>query len=370
MILLEACLILYVILIAFFCYGFLILPTYTISEQNIDNKPSTGFTIVIPFRNEAENLERLLNSLFALDYPKSLYEILLINDDSSDQSLQVIQKFIECHSLNLKVVNSARFSGSPKKDALTKGISLSSFDWIVTTDADCSVPKNWLHAIDFKAKQPLINFIAGPVTLFSQQGFLNVFQQLDFLSLQGATIGSFGLNKPFMCNGANLAFSKNEFLKLNGYQNTNHIASGDDLFLLQKFADSSVESVVYMKSKDALVYSNAQTTFSQLSQQRKRWASKASAYTSVFALGTSLLVLTGNIASIASLFFLKDIGYIVLIKLFIDFCLIYLTARLFKQTEPLKYYFVVLFLHPFFTVYIAVWSQFGEFEWKGRSFKK
>ena len=212
MILLEAILILYVFLIALLVVGFIKLPIPNIPQDKI---PTTGFSILIPFRNEAENQERLLLSLAALKYPEARFEILLINDASTDASVEIIETFLLTHKLPLKILDNERFSGSPKKDALTKGIAHATFDWIVTTDADCQVPVLWLDQFNALAVKNSIQFIAGPVSFFSENGILNAFQHLDFLSLQGATIGSFGLKKAFMCNGANLAFSKIEFLRNN-----------------------------------------------------------------------------------------------------------------------------------------------------------
>ena len=367
MILLEAILILYVFLIVLLVVGFIKLPSHNIPQDKI---PTTGFSILIPFRNEAENLERLLLSLAALKYPEARFETLLINDASTDASVEIIETFLLTHKLPLKILDNERFSGSPKKDALTKGIAHAAFDWIVTTDADCQVPVLWLDQFNALAVKNSIQFIAGPVSFFSEKGILNAFQHLDFLSLQGATIGSFGLNQAFMCNGANLAFSKIEFLRLNGYEKTNHIASGDDLFLMQKFSKANPKGVVYLKTKEALVLTTTQKTFNDLLQQRKRWAAKASAYTSGFAIATSFLVFFGNLSVLAGFFFLEQLGFLILLKFTLDYTLIYLSATLFDQKKVLKHFIWVVLVYPFFTIYVAVASQFGKFEWKGRAFKK
>ena len=73
--------------------------------------------------------------------------------------------------------------------------------------------------------------IAGAVTYDCNSSFLHQFQQLDMASLQGATIGSFGIDQGFMCNGANLAYTKSLFTALDGFTGNDKIASGDDVFL-------------------------------------------------------------------------------------------------------------------------------------------
>ena len=371
MILPEAFIILYSILIVFLCFGFVKVTNESTNFQKSSfSNPKTRFSIVIPFRNETENLERLLTSLAFLDYPVSLYEILLINDASTDDSVAVIEAFQFKSKLNLQILNSERFSGSPKKDALTRGIAKAAFEWIVTTDADCMVSSNWLKHLNLKIIQQDVSFIAGPVTFFENTGFLNRFQHLDFLSLQGATIGSFGLHQAFMCNGANLAFAKAEFLKLEGYSKSSHIASGDDVFLMQQFMNFDSKSVSYLKSTEALVYTNAQKSWKNLLQQRKRWAAKAPAYKSKFAMLTSILVLLGNASAVTAFMFFTEMWPFLTLKFLVDFILIFLTAQLFDQKKSLKNFLLIVWVYPFFTVYVAISSQFGKFEWKGRNFKR
>lgn len=363
-------LIFYLLLIAGLCIGFFQLKN---ERENFDatlfSNTQTGFSIIIPFRNEAEHLEILLSSLSQLDYPTDLFEILLINDESTDESVAVIERF-HLKNLNLNILDSKRVSGSPKKDALALGISQSKFDWIITTDADCRVPNNWLKQYNHKILRESCKFIAGPVCFYENQDrLLDAFQQLDFLSLQGATIGSFGLGQPFMCNGANLGFLKTEFLRLNGYTSNQQIASGDDVFLMQEFLNADPKSVKYLKTKDALVLTIPQPDLKSLINQRKRWAAKASAYKSWFAILVSVLVLFGNASVISGLFFAK-IYYLLILKVAVDFLLIWCTANLFAQKKSLKHYIWVAIVYPFFTIYIAVVSQFGTFNWKGRNFRK
>lgn len=366
MILISAFLILYTLLIVVLCFGFKRLKTDTLKSASTHH---TSFSIIIPFRNEAENLNMLLESLSDLNYPKSHFEIILIDDASTDASVALVEAFQQQTEVSIIVIENERFSTSPKKDALAKGISKAQFEWIITTDADCKVPELWLQHYTQKIRAEDSQFIAGPVCFFESKGFFNTFQQLDFLSLQGATIGSFGLQQAFMCNGANLAFSKTEFLRLKGYAETDHLASGDDVFLMQKFIKEMPKKVHYLKTSEALVITQTQPNWKSLKDQRKRWAAKASAYTSWFAILTSLLVLLGN-AALFTIVFHPEIWPLLLLKVTVDFLLIYQTASLFNQKKKLVYIPLVAVVYPFFTLYIALASQFGKFEWKGRTFKK
>lgn len=219
----------YVLFIGGFAYGFkkikLFEPSYL--------EPKTRFSIIVPFRNEAANLPQLLHSFSQLNYPRDKFEILLVNDSSEDNSIEVIKEF-PVLSFSFRVIDTLRTSNSPKKDAIDTAIKLVNNEWIATTDADCYVNSDWLKMLDAYIQGHNPEMIAGAVSYFSGESFLHHFQQLDLMSLQGATIGSFGLKKPFMCNGANFAYTKNLFQEINGFVGNNEIASGDDVFLLQK----------------------------------------------------------------------------------------------------------------------------------------
>ena len=349
-----------------------------------DIKAKTKFSIIIPFRNEAKNLPELLASIEALNYPKSYYELVFVDDDSTDDSVDIISKVLDKKFLNknftrtdIKIINNVRVSKSPKKDAISSAIKVAKHDWIVTTDADCVLPKFWLDTLDcfIQKKQP--KMVVAAVTYYKVNSFLKRFQLLDFLSLIGATIGGFGIGKPFLCNGANLAYKKTLFLELNGFDGNDEIASGDDIFLLQKAIKSVKSDVQFLKSKSAIVKTKAQPTFKTLISQRKRWAAKTSSYNSVFGKLIGLIVLLMNAALICGfslallgLLQFKTILYIFIIKNLVDFLLLFKTTRFFEQEKQLSSFIFSGIMYPFFCVYIAFISLFTKYKWKDRSFKK
>ena len=259
----------YVATIASLIYGF----TKVNSFDYLGLKPKTKFSIIVPFRNEAENLPILLNSFSKLNYPNNLFEIILVDDDSEER-LQIADFSPEKFREQILVIKNNRVSNSPKKDAISTAISKTKNDWIITTDADCIVNENWLLTLDNYIQNQDVSMIAGAVTYDCNDSFLHHFQQLDLASLQGATIGSFGLGKGFMCNGANFAYTKSFFLELNGFDGNDTIASGDDVFLLQKAIANNPEKVHYLKSKNNIVITKPLNDWKSLFYQRVRWASK------------------------------------------------------------------------------------------------
>ncbi|HLO74113.1 MAG TPA: glycosyltransferase [Flavobacterium sp.] len=331
--------------------------------------PKTSFSIVIPFRNEKENLPNLLHSISLLHYPKELVEVILVDDNSVDEFR------IQNLEFRIQTVKNIRKSNSPKKDAIETAIQIAKKNWIITTDADCLVQKDWLTIYDQYIQENEVKMVASGVCYIQKNGFLSAFQNLDFLSLLGATIGSFGIGKPFMCNGANFAYSKHFFKELNGFQGNETIASGDDVFLLQKAVSFAPKKVGFLLAKESIVATKPVATWSELFQQRVRWASKSTGYSSIYGKLLALVVFGGNLAWIVS-FLLWLIGFLdqnifmlfVALKFLVDFILIYKTASFFES--KLQYVLASSLLYPFFSVSVAVYSLFGKYDWKGRSFRK
>lgn len=365
--------ILYLILIGWFVFGF-----NNIQEFKKETATqTTTFSIVIPFRNEAKNLQDLLKSLSNLEYSKDLFEVILVDDDSKDNSVKQIMQFLASHKNVFKVISNKRATNSPKKDAITTAITVAKYNWIITTDADCIFPKTWLKTFDAFIKKNDSKMIIAPVTYTITNSFLEQFQLLDFLSLQGATVAGFGINKPFLCNGANLAYKKEVFVELNGFIGNTSIASGDDIFLLEKAITTFPKQVHYLKSKDALVITKPQSSLAALIQQRVRWASKTTAYNNRFGKLVGIMVLLMN-AIIIIAFVLSTVGvfnwlcfaFLFSTKFIIDFVIIYKIGRFFNQTKSLTLYPLCSLVYPLFSVFVAVYSQFFGYKWKQRQFRK
>lgn len=354
----------YFIAILLLIYGFTKVENY----DTIGLKPKTTFTIVVPFRNEAENLPVLLESISKINYPTDLFEVILV-DDESEERLQILNS-----KFQVSIIDNIRISNSPKKDAISTAIPFVKTDWIITTDADCLVAENWLLTLDNYIQTYQVAMIAGAVTYECNNSFLHHFQQLDLASLQGATIGSFGIGKGFMCNGANFAYTKSLFEALNGFEGNDTIASGDDVFLLQKAIAKFPERVHYLKSRNTIVTTKPLDNWKSLFYQRVRWASKTVSYQSNFGKLLGLLVFAGNLISVLS-FGLWIVGFIpfrllfllFVLKFIIDSILIYKTNR-FLTKNKIRYLVLSSLLYPFFSVSVALYSLFGKYEWKGRQF--
>lgn len=365
--------IIYVILIMSLVIGFWKLPTTVQRAVN----PVVNFSVVIPFRDEASRLPALLDSIKKLKYPSSKVSFWFIDDESEDSSCEIIQQFSDQHSdINISILKNKRVSKSPKKDAIRTAVRQLESDWIVTTDADCILPPNWLHLFNQEIflKQP--KMIAAPVSYTNVDSFFDYFQLLDFSSLQGTTIGSFGWDIPFMCNGANLAYQKEAFLAVQGFAGNDTIASGDDVFLLEKFIKKWPHKVQYLKSKAAIVHTFPVDTFEDLISQRIRWASKSANYSLVTGKLIGVIVILTNLTYciIPLLLLFTDISWElvaigILSKLIIDGILLFQALQFTAQKFRFGYVLLSAAIYPFFTVFVFVKSLFTSYTWKNRTFK-
>ena len=389
-------------LIFVFAFYAILIGLLTIGVYKVDNFKETtsqntsSFSVIIPFRNEAKNLPLLLKSIAELKYPNHLVEFILVDDASSDNSVDIINQFVisneergeiysnqqvidtisqksETTRTDIRIIANNRTSNSPKKDAITTAISIAKNNWIVTTDADCILPQNWLQSLDtfIQLKKP--NMVVAPVNYNVENNFLEQFQLLDFMSMQGTTIGGFGIGFPFLCNGANFAYKKEAFLKLNGFEGNDNIASGDDIFLFEKFIKADKKNVHYLKSADAIVTTFPVKTWTDLLNQRTRWAAKTSSFSSLRVKLIGLLVLLTNCFVIYFLLVgsLKMMFIPFALKMSIDLFLFLPTIDFFKHKKTFfKWYVFASLLYPFFSVAVIFKSIFFRYNWKGRRFKK
>lgn len=347
------------------------------SFERTDDQPKTSFSIIVPFRNEEKNLPKLLKSISNLNYPKNLFEIILVDDFSKDNSERVYIKWrMENGLIETTLLENLRLSNSPKKDAISRAVPILKHEWIITTDADCMVNKNWLLTLDNFIQKNCPEMVVGAVVYKTKNNWFHHFQQLDLLSLQGTTIGSFGIGKPFMCNGANFAYTKKFFNELGGFGGINNTASGDDVMLLQKALKSNSDKVHYLKNTETIVKTKPENDLFKLFMQRVRWASKTTSYKNTYAKVLAVVVLMMNLSLVIGVV-LWILGYfngkilpiIFVLKYNTDYLLLYKSHKYLKKN---KFYppLASSLIYPIFSSFVGIYSLFGNFTWKGRTFSK
>lgn len=367
-----------IVLVTLVSYVFLIgILSYGVSKlqlfETTDVTKFNSFSIVVVFRDEAANLQALLNSLGTLNYPKSSFELILVNDFSSDNSVNLVETFMETHSaISMRLLTNEAVATSPKKEGLKKAIGNATYDWVLTTDADCVLNPNHLSVLNAFIQQHSCRMIVMPVVFNSDNSLLQQFQQLDLLSLMGATQGGFQLGFPFLCNGANLCFNKKTFDAVKGYEGNTNIASGDDVFLMEKFVKMDRSAVKYLKNNEVILSTQPQYSLNSFIQQRIRWAAKTTASKSSASKCIGLIVFATNlmlcVLPLVPVFSLKMLAACWFLKIAFDLVLLKQISKFYEFTIKIPTYLLFSFLYPMYASFIALMSLRKGYVWKGRYF--
>ena len=339
--------------------------------------PVTRIAIIIPARNEEKNILACLQAVCTQDYPPGLLQVIVVDDQSTDRTFQLASNFnaeavqIICVHAPEKANNTA-----PKKRAIEAGIAVASAELVVTTDADCIAGPEWLHNIASFYEQTGNVFIAAPVKIQEGRSVLSKFQAIDFLTMQGITAAAIYKRVHNMCNGANLAYTRQVFYEVGGFAGVDNIASGDDMLLMQKIVRRYPTGFGYIKSTSAIVTTTPAESWKAFFQQRIRWASKATHYKQRGIFMVLLLVYLSNLFIFSFLlmaFWQKTaLIYFVLLcvaKFFMELFFVKDVAAFFKQQHLIPW---LLLLQPLHIIYIVVsgfLGQFTSYEWKGRKLK-
>jgi cellulose synthase/poly-beta-1,6-N-acetylglucosamine synthase-like glycosyltransferase len=331
-------------------------------------------SVIIPARNEEKNIPALLNALSGQTYPKEFFEIIVVDDYSVDSTAEAVRIFNLPNLVLIQPDAPSQFSS--KKKAIEAGIKIARGELIITTDADCTPGKNWLEVVNsFYAKNDAA-FIAAPVKFSYNHSIVQIFQSLDFLTLQGITAASVSANFHSMCNGANLAYKKEAFQQVKGFEGIDKVATGDDMLLMYKIWNKNPHTIFYLKNKDAIVSTQPMFTWKEFFMQRKRWASKTLVYDDyrviavlTFAYLINCLFIALIIASLFNGFYWRYVLGFWVSKTIIELPFVYSVAQFYDEKKLVKFLFFFQPLHIFYTVFVGFLSQIGKYEWKGRKTK-
>jgi cellulose synthase/poly-beta-1,6-N-acetylglucosamine synthase-like glycosyltransferase len=332
-------------------------------------------SVVIAARNEQLTIKDCLKDLVSQQYSNKHFEVVVVDDYSQDHTFEIVSGIQVEYPDLIKVYRLADLndSGQGKKHAIREAISKSKGDLIITTDADCKFGKGWLSAMAGYYRCNSYKMLIGPVVLSEEIGIFKKMQVVEFMGLIGVTGALCFSGRPIMCNAANMAFEKSLYEK---YQHLifNNYSSGDDVFFLQAVkAGESSKAIGFIKCKEAIVYTPAKTSIGEFLMQRKRWASKASAYKDSEAKLISLLVLSSNLVVFLStlfLFFNSDFFSLALllftVKTLVDFTFLYVVSGFFNLKKYFWLFIPEQLIYIAYVIFIAVFSQFGTYRWKNR----
>ncbi len=378
-------LVLFILLLFFFFYSLFIFWVYRqwkqLSEmlKVLPTEELPTLSVIVPVRNESANIAACLQSLSNQSYPKEKVELLVIDDFSTDNTASIVSRWKD---KSAKLIRLADFFeegavNSFKKRAIETAIRQASGQFIVTTDADCIAPPDWLISIGSYVKTRQLKALAAPVLFFGEQSTLERFQTLDYMGMMALTAAGINSRAFFLCNGANFAYEREAFWSVGGFDGIDKVASGDDMLLLFKLAKKYPGQIGFLKNRKATVLTYPKRNIKSFFVQRLRWASKSKVYKDkgllltqgfVFSYCLLLVVLlvTGFFIPVFLYFFL--IGF--LIKFVTDAIYLVRLADFFKRKDLKSYLFSSQLLHVSYILAVGLGSFFiSTYEWKGRRIK-
>ena len=333
-------------------------------------------SVVVAARNEEKDIEKCLLSLLKQTYPTNRYEIIIVDDGSTDKTASIVKSFSErfanIHLLSLMFDSEHKIGRKPI--ALAKGIAQASGEIILTTDADCIVPPQWIEIMVIHFEEGVV-FVAGPVAERDSNTFFAKMEQLEFLGLITTAAGLIGSGRPIICNGANLAYRKDAFIAIDGFNTES--SSNDDESLMNKIVHRKIGKVVFAPEADGVVTTNSSNTISTFFRQRIRWANKRGHYEDksiLFTLVGLYIFFASMLLTMVLLFREPQLIQLFTVafggKILVDYFTLRSGARLFRQRIPIFHFLIAEFLQVPYIVIAAAIGQIASMQWKGRTIRR
>lgn len=349
----------------YFCFLVIIFSGLLFRKHPIINRTDTSFiSVVIAARNEENNISYLLKDLINQSANKNNYEVIVANDRSTDKTKNIIDRFCSENSFIKSIHIKKRHEMTPKKYALTKAIESSKGEIILTTDADCRVPRDWVSNMA-QLVQNNNGIVIGYSKIGSMKSFLNEFQKIDFLGIMAANGGL--LTHGIVCSGSgqNLAYKKKDFQTINGFEPVKNLVSGDDMYLVQSI--SLIKGAIFNYDPSSFVSTLPKNSFTSYLNQRIRWSSNSKQNLksnpeffvflfSAFLANGSLLFGLVNLSSLSFLLFL--------IKFSLEAFVIFIGSRLFLTPVSSIIYIIWNIFQPVYIPIIGVAGLIGKYSWK------
>jgi len=337
-----------------------------------DDTRTPSVSIIIAARNEEKNIGNVLTDLLAQDYPEEKISIIVVDDSSEDDTIRVVRTFAGKNP-RIRLLSAARpeLPYSHKKRAIYTGILAAKSEMIMTVDADCRVNRSWVRGMVSRLI-PGVELAAGEIFIESDC-LMGHLEALEFTGIQAMSAGLMNAGFPITCNGANLAYRRDAFERVGGYDGVGHVVSGDDDLLMQKIARGNPSAVVYVTDPETAVRVGGKRRIREFLAQRTRWASKTATYPSrkavallsaFFVFFTALLFCVPGvplgvcgIRVLAAAWCMKVAGDLLL-------CGFGLVPQ--RRLRLLFLFPLAEVLHVPYIIYVTLRGLFGTFEWHGR----
>ena len=370
--------IIYSFIISYFIFLILLIRAWNgLKEPENLKTDYPSITVLIPIRNEILNLSRLIQCLENQTYPPEFFEVIFIDDNSEDSSYDYLKDYSKTSKINVRVYRLEADDNriSHKKAAISYGITRSTGDYILLTDGDVFFSRYWIRRFADVFQRTDSKFISGPVVM-EGGSFMDEIQSLEFSSLIGAGAAAIYYNNPVLCNGANLAFKKEVFIEVNGYEGYEKIISGDDEFLMYKISKFYPSKIFFLKSSKAIVHVQPESSINEFYHQRRRWSGKwrkhPNPLSKVLALYIFMVHLSFLLLFILCILKLVPVYTVILlltIKLLLEFVYFKQMYLFFIKKLKILPFLLSSLAYPVYAVTFGILSNMGGYKWKGRYYK-
>jgi poly-beta-1,6-N-acetyl-D-glucosamine synthase len=334
-------------------------------------------SVILPVRNEAGNILRILGEMQGQDYPGHLTEVIVSDDQSGDATMDLARSFAGRYpEFQLVLVPSAISGNDPggKKRAIQRAVEVAGGEIILCTDADTTRGPHWISSMAACFGDTQLRMSLGPVVFDPAGNLLQKIQSLEFMGIMGTTAGSANLGWPVMCNGANIAYRRSAFTGTGGFEGNLEYRSGDDQFLMGSIRKQyGKRAVMFNRDPASIVTTGPESSLEGFIHQRIRWVSKSRGYRDPVIIATGLatwlvhlLLLAGFLAGIFNPSILMLTLALWLGKITLEFLMVWFMRRFSGKKGFSGYYLLAQAFQLVYVPIIGILGLFIPFRWKGR----
>jgi cellulose synthase/poly-beta-1,6-N-acetylglucosamine synthase-like glycosyltransferase len=350
----------------YFCFIVIIISGLLFKNKKLhteENKlPFTS--VVIAARNEEDNIKNILNDLINQNIDKNKFEVIISNDRSKDKTEEILNKYSKQHKFIKSINIKNKKDMAPKKYALEKAIKASKGEIILTTDADCRVPINWVCSMA-KLVNRTNKVVVGYSEVKGKNKIINEIQKIDFLGIMSSNAGF--LTNGMVCSGSgqNLGYKKDDFFTIGGFSSVKDKESGDDMYIVQAIA--KLKGAIFNYDKNSFVSTLPQKTIKGYINQRIRWSSNSKftlfSRPLFFCFLCSAFISNANI--IISIFISFNIFImLVIIKFFLEALVLYTGSKIFLTNFSIFTYIIWNLTQPIYIILVGLGGIVGKYTWK------
>ncbi len=341
-----------------------------------DTREYPLISVVVAVRNEEETIGCLIDGLAHQHYPADKFEVIIVDDGSMDDTLEIVQakgRHLSCE-LKIGISGADHAAGGGKKAALSKGIEMAGGELILVTDGDCRVGPRWILTMVIWFLDREADFLSGPVRLSVEDSFWQQWQTLEFASLIGAGAAFINAGSPLFCNGANMGFRKEVYKLVDRHSEDKSLASGDDVYLMQRI-HAAGGKVIFVKDGGAIVQTRPLSRWKDFFHQRNRWAGKWYKYQGLFApLLPVFLFLYYLIMLTALIFVIKGViswwvfMILIVVKVVLDHIFLKNVVNFLKNRLNIGIFVLASLGYAIYALFFGISSNVTGFQWKGRKY--